>query len=272
MWPHHPVTLTACHTSWREMRARPRPPLGQHFLHDQGVLARIASCLPIEPGSLVVEIGPGQGALTEHLLDRVAQVAAIELDRDLAAGLQTRFANAPLEIIEADVLDIDLAELIRNRSERPALVAGNLPYYITSPILRRLFAAAPQVEQAVFLMQKEVAERVVAVKGSRGYGFLSVLSRLYAEPELLFTVAPGCFRPPPQVTSAVVRLAMRRGAQVEPDLVEFLKACFAHPRKTLLNNLAVRYERSRVAALPQASRRAQELGLDELRAVWRSLA
>ena len=187
------------------------PPLGQHFLHDQGVLARIASCLPIEPGSLVVEIGPGQGALTEHLLDRGAQVAAVEVDRELASALQTRFANAPLEVIEADLLDVDLAELIRNRSEQPALVAGNLPYYITSPILRNVFAASERVEQAVFLMQKEVAERVVAVKNSRDYGFLSVLSRLYAEPEMLFTVAPGCFRPPPQVTSAVVRLAMRRG-------------------------------------------------------------
>ena len=260
----HPVTLDGM--------PRPRPPLGQHFLHDQEVLERIASSLPIEPDSLVVEIGSGQGALTRQLLERGARVAAIEVDRELAAGLRERFSDAAaLEVIEGDVLDVDLTELIRSQLDRPALVAGNLPYYITSPILRRVFAASAAVKQAVFLMQKEVAERVVAVKGSRDYGFLSVLSRLHADPELLFTVAPGCFQPPPQVTSAVVRLVMRVGSEPEPDLVDFLKICFSHPRKTLLNNLAAKYERSRVATLQEAGRRAQELDLEELQEAWHTL-
>ena len=253
-------------------RSRSRPSLGQHFLHDDNVLSRIASCLSIKPGSLVVEIGPGKGALTEHLLRRGAKVAAVEVDTELAAGLRDHFGGvAALQVIEGDVLDLDLAELIARRSEDPALIAGNLPYYITSPILRSVFSAARQVQQAVFLMQKEVAERVVAVRGSRDYGFLSVLSRLYAEPELLFTVPPGCFRPPPQVNSAVVRLLMKTASHVDPAFVDFLKACFAHPRKTLLNNLARSYERAHVAALPEAPRRAQELDLNELQSLWRRL-
>ena len=253
-------------------RPRSRPPLGQHFLHDQGVLARITASLPLEPGLLVVEIGPGRGALTEHLLRSDAKVAAVEVDHELAAGLRDKFVDsAALEVIESDVLEVDLAEVIGRRSEQPAMVTGNLPYYITSPILRKVFAAAERVEQAVFLMQKEVAERVVALEGSRDYGFLSVLSRLYAEPELLFAVPPGCFRPPPQVKSAVVRLGMRTGSRVDPAFVEFLKACFAHPRKTLLNNLAGRYERSRVAAWPASARRAQELSLEEFQSLWQRL-
>ncbi len=253
-------------------RPRSRPPLGQHFLHDQGVLARIAASLPLERGLVVVEIGPGRGALTEHLLRSGARIVAVEVDRELAAGLRDKFGDsAALEVIESDVLEVDLAELIGRRSEQPAMVTGNLPYYITSRILRKVFVAAERVEQAVFLIQKEVAERVVALQGSRDYGFLSVLSRLYAEPGLLFVVPPGCFRPPPQVTSAVVRLGMRTGSRVDPAFVEFLKACFAQPRKTLLNNLAGRYERSRIGALPEAGRRAQELGLEELQSLWQRL-
>jgi 16S rRNA (adenine1518-N6/adenine1519-N6)-dimethyltransferase len=253
-------------------RAKTRPPLGQHFLRDARILERIASSLPIEPGSLVVEIGPGEGALTRYLLGRGAHVTAIEVDPQLARNLREHLAETDLEVIEADILDVDLTEIIRARTSRPALVAGNLPYYITSPILRKLFDAGSHIAQAVLLVQKEVALRLVARKGSRDYGFLSLLCQLHADPEILLTVPASAFRPPPKITSTVVRLTLRPDAQPASAFVDFLKHCFAHPRKTLLNNLAGTYERDTITALPEAGLRAQQLDLEELEALWRKLA
>jgi 16S rRNA (adenine1518-N6/adenine1519-N6)-dimethyltransferase len=246
-----------------------RPPHGQHFLHDRGILERIARALPIGAGRRVVEIGAGEGALTEFLLASGARVTAIEIDAALAAGLRERFGGREdFELVEADVLEVDLAGLIAARSPEPVLVAGNLPYYITSPILRKVFEAAGHVEQALFLMQREVAERVTARKGSRDYGFLSVLCRLYSEPQYLFSVAGGAFRPPPRVTSALVRLTIRRDRPVEPRFVEFAKSCFSQPRKKLLNNLSGRYERGVLGRFEQSQLRAQQLDLEELLEFW----
>jgi 16S rRNA (adenine1518-N6/adenine1519-N6)-dimethyltransferase len=248
------------------MFRRSRPPRGQHFLHDRRILQRIASSLPLRPGALVVEIGAGEGALTEFLLAAGARVTAIEIEPALAQHLRERFEGADgIEILEADVLNIDFATLIAERSSEPALVAGNLPYYITSPILRKVFDASVLVEQAVFLMQHEVAKRVTARKNSRDYGFLSVLCCLYSEPKLLFGVAAGAFRPPPRVSSAVVGMTMRRDRPADPDLVEFLKKCFAQPRKKLLNNLSGRYDRAVLGQFEQSQQRAQQLDLEDLR-------
>jgi 16S rRNA (adenine1518-N6/adenine1519-N6)-dimethyltransferase len=241
-------------------------------LHDRRILGRIAGCLSIGAGRRVVEIGAGEGALTEFLLAAGAQVTALEIDRALAERLRARFGgNAALEIVEGDVLEIDLAGLIAARSREPALVAGNLPYYITSPVLRKVFDAAGQIEQAVFLMQREVAERVTALKGSRDYGFLSVLCRLYSKPEYLFAVSAGAFRPPPRVTSAVVRLAIRHDRPADPDFLEFAKSCFSQPRKKLLNNLSGRYDRVMLGRFEQSQRRAQQLDLEELEEFWARL-
>jgi len=249
-----------------------RPPLGQHFLRDSHVLERIGSAVEVHAGDIVIEVGPGDGALTAHLLQRGARVTAIEIDSALAARLRQRFADtATLDIVEADILQVDLAALIGERSQEPVAVAGNLPYYITSPIVRQVFAASSRISRAVFLMQKEVALRVTAGKGSRDYGFLSVLCELYAERELLFTVPPGAFRPPPKVTSAVVRLTMRQQGGAPAALLTFLEGCFRQPRKTLLNNLSDRYPRSALAAIACTSHRAQELSLAELRELWRRL-
>ncbi len=249
-----------------------RPPRGQHFLRSRRILARIAARLPIHEGARVIEIGAGDGALTAELLARGAQVTAIEVEPRLAARLRERFAENPrLEVLEGDILELDLAQLVAQRTSEPALVTGNLPYYITSPILRRVFAAAPRIAHAVFLMQHEVALRVAATKGSRDYGFLSVLCRLYSEPEYLFAVPPGAFRPPPKVQSAVVRLTIRPAETVDPSLVAFLKACFRQPRKTLRNNLAARYPRTALDTLEECTRRAQQLDLDELRSLWQRL-
>lgn len=247
------------------MHRRSRPPRGQHFLRDRRILERIANSLPIGAGRRVVEIGAGEGALTEHLLAGGARVTAIEVDPALVAVLRSRFGgNDAFEIVEGDVLQIDLAALIAERSSEPVLVAGNLPYYITSPILRKVFDAAGQVEQAVFLMQQEVAARVVARKGSRDYGFLSVLCRLYSEPRSLFRVPARAFRPPPRVTSAVVRLTIRSGPPADPAFIEFAKRCFSQPRKKLVNNLSGSYERSVLVRFEQSQRRAQQLDLEEL--------
>lgn len=243
-----------------------RPKLGQHFLHDASVLGRIVRAARIAPDTAVVEIGPGQGALTKFLLEAGAFITAVELDRGLAGGLRTRFGgNRHFRLIEGDVLKVDWNDVLP--ADGKAVVVGNLPYYITSPILRRVLPLGHRVSHAVFLIQKEVAERVVARKGSRDYGYLSALCRLWSEPEYLFTVRPGSFRPPPKVDSAAVRLQLRPESRVSPALVSFLEAAFRHPRKTLLNNLATLYSRERISALPEMKLRAQQLDVEELQAL-----
>ncbi len=246
-----------------------RPPLGQHFLRDEGVLARIAATLELRPADRVVEIGPGEGVLTRHLLAAGARVTAIEIDPQLAAGLRERFdSKANFELLEGDVLDTDLEALLAG--ERAAL-AGNLPYHITSPIVRRALDLADRITRAVFLVQKEVGHRICAGPGSRDYGYLSVLCRLRAEPELLFRVSPGSFRPPPKVDSAVVRLTPLAKPAPEPELVRFLEAAFRQPRKTLRNNLAALYGKKRLDQTPQAAQRAQQLSVEQLRALFEQL-
>ena len=246
-----------------------RPPLGQHFLHDRSVLARIAAALQIAPGDRVVEIGPGEGALTRHLLAAGAHVAAIEVDPKLAAHLREIFAGEQgFRLIEADVLRVDLADLL---GDDPAAIAGNLPYYITSPIVRRTLELDSRVARAVFLVQKEVADRICASPGSRDYGYLSALCRLRSDPEFLFRVRPGSFRPPPKVESAVVRLTPRPGPPPEPGFIQFLEAAFRQPRKTLRNNLSALHPRQRLDGMPEASKRAQQLSVAELTALFRAL-
>jgi 16S rRNA (adenine1518-N6/adenine1519-N6)-dimethyltransferase len=244
--------------------------LGQHFLHDESVLTRIAAGLQIRPGDRVVEIGPGEGVLTRHLLAAGARVTAIEVDPKLAARLRETFAAEPsFELIEGDVLTVDLQNLL---AAEPTAIAGNLPYYITSPIVRRTLDAADRVTRAVFLVQKEVAERICAGPGSRDYGYLSALCRLRSEPEFLFRVRPGSFRPPPKVESAVVRLTPRPGPPPDPGFIAFLEAAFRQPRKTLRNNLGTLYPRELVDTAPAASKRAQQLSVDELRALFLTIS
>ncbi len=198
-------------------------------------------------------------------------MAAIEIDPELVAFLREKFKDADnFELIHADVLDVDLAKFVRDRSDSPAAVAGNLPYYITSPILRAIFDASEAVSRAVVLMQKEVADRVIAQPGSRDYAFLSVLCQLHSRPRRLFRVSGRAFQPPPDVTSAVVEFTLDHTAARDPEFVEFLKLSFAHPRKTLLNNLSARYDRAALAELETTRRRAQQLGLEELRALWQA--
>lgn len=186
--------------------------LGQHFLADRSVLQAIADALDLTGSETVVEIGPGRGALTDLLVERAARVVAIELDRALAAILRDRYAQQPhVEIVEADVLEVELSTVAGG----PYLLVGNVPYYITTPILFHALKPPPPL-RSVFLVQREVAERMAAGPGEEGYGALSVNLQAVASAELLLAVPPTAFRPAPKVDSAVVRVTPLDAPLIRP--------------------------------------------------------
>jgi 16S rRNA (adenine1518-N6/adenine1519-N6)-dimethyltransferase len=231
---------------------------GQHFLTRKSILDRIAEATCGGRAPRVIEIGPGKGALTESLLERADKVVAIEVDPHLVHYLGQKFRDAidagRLEVIEGDVLKTDLSG---------SVIAGNLPYYITSPILDKVFALGDRWTTAVFLMQAEVAERLAAKPGTRDFGYLTVQTQVHAQPEILFPVPRDAFRPPPKVESAVVKLTRRTLPEV-PDPASFLKfasICFRHKRKTLRNNLAPLYQ---IDGMDEARLRAEQLSISEL--------
>jgi 16S rRNA (adenine1518-N6/adenine1519-N6)-dimethyltransferase len=207
--------------------------LGQHFLADRRVLARIADALELTGTETVVEIGPGRGALTELLLERAGRVVAIEIDRALAALLRERWGAEPrLSIVERDVLQVSLGDVAGGEF----VLAGNVPYYITTPILFHALER-PRARRSVYLVQKEVAERVVADAGSKAYGALSVNVQVLARGELLFRVPPGAFQPPPKVDSAVLRVTPLAEPLVAPEeesaFSAFVQEVFGLRRKQL---------------------------------------
>jgi 16S rRNA (adenine1518-N6/adenine1519-N6)-dimethyltransferase len=236
--------------------------LGQHFLARHSILERIAEAACVENTETVIEIGPGRGALTSHLLARAARVIAIEIDPVLVHYLRAEFRDEPrLTLIESDILKADLTEWGR------VAITGNLPYYITSPILEKTLALSANLSQAVFLVQKEVAQRLSAQPGTRAYGFLSVQTQLLSDVELLFEVPADAFRPRPKVDSAVVRLTPKRDADAfdHARFIEFASRCFRYKRKTIRNNLAAYYDRSRLDAIPATKKRAEQMSIAELR-------
>jgi 16S rRNA (adenine1518-N6/adenine1519-N6)-dimethyltransferase len=265
------------------VRGRGRPKLGQHFLRDASYRRRIAAALAISPEDLAVEIGPGRGAITELLAARARRVVAIEIDPSLVEKLKEKFGGHPrIEILAANILATDLATLCRRNEVAQCFVFGNLPYYITSPILHHLFGFASSVRGMALLVQREVAERLTAQPGSRDYGYLSVLAQFYSQPRITLQVPPGAFSPPPKVQSALVDFRMipafPAGTPFQPnEFLEFVKRCFAQKRKTLLNNLEEDYSRVRVEEglaelrLPRASR-AEELPLHDLANLFEHLS
>lgn len=235
--------------------------LGQHFLIRDSVLSRLAAATCPEPERLVIEIGPGKGALTRHLLDHAGRIVAIELDPNLVLHLRENFPPDRVDAVEADVLQVDLGQW------DAAAVAGNLPYYITSPVLTKVLSANQRVRRAVFLVQKEVAERVIAGPGSREYGYLSVLCAVWSDVEWLFPVPPAAFSPPPKVTSAALRFHLRSpqekwGLTDVQEFLRFAASSFRQKRKTLRNNL--RGEWPAIENQPESGHRAEALSVEAL--------
>jgi 16S rRNA (adenine1518-N6/adenine1519-N6)-dimethyltransferase len=257
-----------------------KPKLGQNFLRDPEAIERIANALGDLKDATVVEIGPGSGAITHALAARAQQVVAVELDKELAAFLRDRFPAGNVQVIEADVLQFDFAAAAARAGKRLA-VAGNLPYYITSPILLKLAESYAALDRAVLMVQRELADRIVAIPGSRDYGVLSVTVQMYGPVETLFTLPPYAFSPPPDVHSTVFRWRFApRFSELGVDkegFIAFVRAAFAQKRKTLANNLrAAGYASAAIAETlahtgVQAQARAEALSSEDLARVWMHL-
>jgi 16S rRNA (adenine1518-N6/adenine1519-N6)-dimethyltransferase len=277
-------------------RPQHKPKLGQHFLASDSFALQIVDALGDISQSTVLEIGPGRGVLTSLLAKRVRRLIAVELDRVLAAQLRLRFGMfSNVEVIEADILSIDFDSLFGPKpglrrpgiefKPEPVKVIGNLPYYITSEILLRLFDYSKYFETIVILVQREVADRIAAKPGSSDYGLLSATAQLYARVEKLFTLPPGAFAPPPKVHSTALRLTLaprQKELRLDGDgnsesrFIDFLKLSFGQKRKTLWNNLKSKYPETRLrAALAHAgvkpAARAEALTLEESAALFRAL-
>lgn len=263
----------------------PKSKLGQNFLRDEQAIRRIVAALGDCSGRTLVEIGPGRGAITHQLLARAEKVIALEVDETLAAELANELAEADsagakVVVETGDVLAFDFKAASLSAAQ-PLIVVGNLPYYITSPILMKLAENAAVLDRAVLMVQREVADRVTAMPGSRDFGLLSVAVQLHGAVEPLFTLPPGAFSPPPQVHSTVFRwrfaprfeeLGVDRGS-----FLLFLRRVFALKRKTLANNLrAAGMESHTIAAALansgiDAKARAEALPIETLAGLWRTL-
>jgi 16S rRNA (adenine1518-N6/adenine1519-N6)-dimethyltransferase len=283
------VARTTSHKSVTQVKRKPK--LGQNFLTDLGAAQRVVEALGDVSNRTVIEIGPGRGVLTDVLAIRAKHVIGIELDRVMAAQLRMRYATRTnVEILESDFVAAEFTSMVGRRPGplhdlRPTQpetvdVIGNLPYYITSDIVLRILELHRNIERAVIMVQREVADRIAAAPGSRDYGLLSATVQLFARVDKLFTLPPGAFSPPPQVHSSAVRLTMAPQLQElqveEGPFLAFLKLAFGHKRKTLLNNLRGQYEDVAVrAALKSAGLRtdvrAEAMSLEKTAAVFRAL-
>jgi 16S rRNA (adenine1518-N6/adenine1519-N6)-dimethyltransferase len=272
-------------------RPQTKPKMGQHFLASEDLAERVVDTFGDLSQSTVLEIGPGRGIMTSLLARRARRLIAVELDRVLAAQLRLKFGMARnVEIIEADVLAIDFDSLFGPKPglsqpgielrPRPVKVVGNLPYYITSDILLRLFEFSKYIDSIVIMVQREVADRIAAEPGGRDYGMLSATAQLYGRVEKLFTLPPGAFVPPPKVHSTVLRLTIdpqQEKLGVAGDgFIDFLRLSFGQKRKTLWNNLKAKYEgaelkRALAEAKVKATARAETLSLEKSAAIYRAL-
>jgi 16S rRNA (adenine1518-N6/adenine1519-N6)-dimethyltransferase len=244
--------------------SKKKPKLGQHFLADRTVAQQIVGALGDISQETVLEIGAGRGVLTDKLVIRAKKLMAIELDRVLAAQLRLRYVGRTnVEIIEADILTVELPTLLHITAPGPlkdlrpldverVRVVGNLPYYITSDILLRLFEQHRFIDSIVIMVQKEVADRIAASPGTRDYGLLSATAQLYTDVEKLFVVPPSAFAPPPKVHSAVLRMTVApkfESLKVDDrEFIDLLKLSFGQKRKTLANNLKGAYDPKLIAA------------------------
>ncbi len=252
-------------------RARKR--FGQHFLHDRNVIESILRAIDPQAGDQLIEIGPGRGALTYPLLERCGELTAIELDRDLVPVLQRESANlGRLQIINADILEFDIGDI----GQGPYRLVGNLPYNISTPLLFHLLDSAGSIVDMHFMLQKEVALRIVAEPGDNNYGRLSVMLQYHCDCAYLFEVAPQSFTPAPRVDSAVVRLVPSASPKVEiGDYRRFsllVQTAFGQRRKTIANSLKTLLDREQIAACHiDPGARAENLSLADFASLSRSL-
>jgi 16S rRNA (adenine1518-N6/adenine1519-N6)-dimethyltransferase len=269
-----------------------KPKLGQHFLNDSSAALRIVQALGDVSQATVLEIGPGRGALTSPLARQARRLIAIETDRVLAAQLRMNFSLRPnVEIIEGDILAIDFNTLFGPKpgSTRPGMehepekarAVGNLPYFITSDILLRLFDHHKYFDEMILMVQKEVADRLAARPGTSEYGLLSATAQLYGRVEKLFILPPAAFSPPPKVHSTVIRLVVSPQLETlrvkDSEFIQFLKMSFAQKRKTLWNNLKIKYssedlKRAMATAKVRNTARAESLSLQQSASLFRALA
>ena len=222
------------------MRARQR--LGQHFLTDAHAIQRIVDASGVGPNDLVVEVGPGRGALTRELLKRGSRVAGIELDRSLCSLLQKDLGSGGrLEILNSDVLRVDLPALVRREGFESAVLVGNIPYNITGAVVKQVLDARAVFRRAVLMVQREVARRIVARPGGRAYGILSIAVQIRTSPEWMFDLSPEHFSPPPRVHSSVLRLDFSSSPpiRIEDEALFFhvVRTVFGQRRKMLRNTM-----------------------------------
>lgn len=259
-----------------------RQRLGQHFLGDIGWRKRILKTLPLAPNETWVEIGPGHGEMTQLLVGDNRRIVAIEADGMLAAGLKASIETDPhswpgVEIFHCDVLNADIGKLGGDRFH----VYGNLPYYITSPILHHLFEWATQIASIHIVIQLEVAQRIAAHPGVRDYGYLSTLCQFYTKPKITLRIPPGAFRPPPKVDSALAGMTLP-GDGLDLAIIDhkkflnFIQMCFEQKRKTLRNNLLeisddARIQRALAASGLRPDARAEQLSLAQFAAIFSQL-
>lgn len=254
-----------------EHKARKR--FGQNFLHDPNIIQRLVSAINPQPDDVMVEIGPGQGALTDPLLARLKHLHAVELDRDLVPFLREQFAGRGLQVHEADALKFDFQQLM---SGQPLRIVGNLPYNISTPLLFHLISYQEKIHDMHFMLQLEVVDRLAAAPGSKTYGRLSVITQYYCQIDKLFQVPPGAFNPPPKVMSAIVRLIPRQPLWQANDTALFeyvVRISFAQRRKTLRNNLKQILSNEQLEMLSQdLTVRPEQLSLQDYVALSNEIA
>jgi 16S rRNA (adenine1518-N6/adenine1519-N6)-dimethyltransferase len=278
-------------------RAKPsgsrKPKLGQHFLIDRDAARTIVEALGNISDQIVIEIGPGQGAITEVLIPRAGHLIAIELDHVLAAQMRLKYTRFPnVEFVEGDFLRIEIPTLLGHKpgslvDRKPESVAknarviGNIPYYITSDILLKLFECHEHFDRFVLMMQKEVADRILAKPGSSDYGLLSATAQLYTRVEKILSLPPSAFNPPPKVHSTVLRFEtaprIHELRVEEKPFIAFLKLSFGQKRKTLANNLKTNYPDATLKTAMKAAGlrpdvRAEAISLEQAAKLFRALS
>jgi 16S rRNA (adenine1518-N6/adenine1519-N6)-dimethyltransferase len=251
-------------------RLRPRKSLGQNFLRDDRIARKIVDAVHPGPGDVVLEIGPGEGALTRHLAASGAKLVLVELDERAVTRMRGLYEGPGVQVLHQDILTVDLDALAVALSTERLRVVGNIPYYITSPILFHVLDNRRRVRDLTMMMQKEVARRLAAVPRTKAYGILSVFCQLFADVEILFDVQPGSFHPRPDVTSSVVRLVMldspRYALRDERFFRRMVRSVFGKRRKTLRNALRYFLDDDPAAAVADSSflqRRPEDLTVEE---------